>query len=746
MIMMLLALASIPLALAEVQGERFTRWDIQDNRPGTLDSGAILNAEDAFDGFALLHVAVDGHVSAPTTFVRSLNLAFDGTATWDSLHPAVVGDIVVSRSILVSQDGSYARYIDTFTNFGQADAAVDVSFGGSVTRRTEAMRAFVSRGSQCGHDTEAYLISGATTPEGAIQYATGLVYASANASSPTFRLSNPRNDPFHTSLKPADAGYVSTVTQLTLAPGETQSLLYFVINQNGLAKADEVLENTCRVARRLAKMPNLEGLTPLQRQQVRNWSIEPNAQPAPRPDLQQASIRDLSAWLKDGDATVPDLVFAYLERIARYDRHGLSLNAIISINPDVYRDARAREQESRSGRSHLLWGMPYIAKDNIDIAGYPTSIGVKALADAPVDGDAAIITRLKQAGAVFLAKSNMDDFALGGFAASSLAGKTVNMFSPLHNASGSSGGSAVATSVGMGAFSLGSDTCRSLSNPASYNALATMRATRERVDIAGVAPLWPLQDVVGPLTRTVDDLEIVLGTQLGADFAQEGATPFSTPLRLGVARQRFIGFSGETDVAEALEPVLEQLRDAGFELVDVEIPNLDALFDAAKTSYPGFFKQAINEYLATRSVGHRSLKSVYDTGQTIARSDAWLEDEIAAALPTEQLTQQVIAGRKALRAGIVDAMDAASVSALLFPAAHTQPDPLESMRWALGTCKLSAQSGLPQVTVPVTFLDDRWPLGLSLLGRPITEAQLLQVAEDLQDLTQVRQRAQYLTH
>lgn len=727
--------------------ETMTRWDVQDNRPGTLDSGAILDVPRAFDGFALLHVQVDEGASG-AVLVRELNLSFDGVDTWDALHPAVVDGVVVSRSIRIARDGSYARYLDSFTNFADEPLKLSVSFGGSITRRADAMLAFVDATPACTEASSAggYFLAGANTDEGQPGTVSALVYGEPQLAAERFKLGNPRNAPFEQDAEPGAAGYVSVVTDMTLAPGESRSLMFFVVNQIGLAADDALQTTTCATATALLAQPDATGLTALQRQGIQNWRLPAAAQTITRPDLQQASLTDLRNWFTDGSATPEDLVAAYLERIAFYDRQGLALNALISINPDVYAKARAYAEDTPV-EGAPLWGLPYIAKDNIDIAGYPTSIGVKALANSQAVEDAPVIAVLEEAGAFFLAKSNMDDFAMGGFAASSLAGKTVNMFSTLHNPSGSSGGSGVATSVGMGAFSLGTDTCRSLSNPASYLALATMRPTREAVDISGIAPLWPMQDVVGPLTRTVDDLDLVLQAmgiyEHGQDSPGVEAGPALT--RLGVARQRFIGLSGETDVAAAMEPVLDKLRAAGFELVDVEIPDLDTLFEPSSSNHDGIFKRAIDEFLATRTSEPNSLEEVYATGQFIARSEAWLAREIAADYATDELLESIAAGRAELRAGIVAAMDAADVSALVFPAAHSQPDPLESRRWAPGTCKLSAQSGLPQVTVPVTLLNERWPLGLSLMGKPYAEPVLIAIARTIEDLGDVRARAPYLT-
>ncbi len=234
----------------------------------------------------------------------------------------------------------------------------------------------------------------------------------------------------------------------------------------------------------------------------------------------EASIPDLQEAMADGRITAVQLVDAYLARISAYDQGGAALNSIVFLNPNARTQAAALDQErARSGARGPLHGIPIILKDNYDTADLPTSGGSIALAGMIPPDDAFQVRKLREAGAIILAKSNMHELAAGITTISSVGGQTRNPYDPSRNPGGSSGGTGAAIAASFAAIGWGSDTCGSIRIPASHHNLFGLRPTKGLSSIDGIIPLSHTQDVGGPLARTVTDLAIGLDATVGADPA-----------------------------------------------------------------------------------------------------------------------------------------------------------------------------------------------------------------------------------
>lgn len=235
-------------------------------------------------------------------------------------------------------------------------------------------------------------------------------------------------------------------------------------------------------------------------------------------DLLDATIADLTTEMEAGHITSAELTQMYLDRIAAYDDE-LNLNSITNINPNALEDAAALDIERAHGSVRgPLHGIPVIVKDNIDVAGMATTAGSVAFAGNIAQEDAFVVKRLKEAGAVILAKANMSEFARRTVDSHSTFGGNVhNAYVRTKTAGGSSGGTAVAVTCNFAAAGLGTDTGGSIRYPAAFENLYGLRPSKGLTSTSGVFPLTATNDTVGPMARTADDLALLLDVIAGTD-------------------------------------------------------------------------------------------------------------------------------------------------------------------------------------------------------------------------------------
>jgi amidase len=398
------------------------------------------------------------------------------------------------------------------------------------------------------------------------------------------------------------------------------------------------------------------------------------------------------------------------------------------------------------------------------VLGLPTTGGSLALVDHRPRLDSRMAAGMRRAGAVVLGKANLDEFPFGDFGISSVAGTIGNAYDPSLSTSGSSGGSAVLVSTSLVTLAFGTDTCNSLSNPAAFASLATIRTTRGLTSRAGVMPLNPYNDAVGPLAKSVREVALVLDQVAGAD-AEDPATAdagrhigesFAAALdpaalkgaRIGFLRQRFVGFTGEREISTLMDAVAGELQAAGAIVVDATAPDIDARYRAARSAEPGALKAAWSAYLSRGSgAGEKTLtiEDLLASGKLAPVSARRFEAAIAPTPAGDELQKasaDFLASRDAFREFFVGLMDAQRLDALVYPAnlarPHTHEGGLERFGGEPSTCQESALTGLPQVTVPAGFIGDRYPAGVSFLGRLWTDSRVLSLAYSYEQSTHHR--------
>ena len=251
------------------------------------------------------------------------------------------------------------------------------------------------------------------------------------------------------------------------------------------------------------------------------------AQNAPRFVLEEATIDSIHAALSSRQITCVQLTRTYLDRIAAYDHKGPALNAVLTVNPRALDTAAEMDRlDPAAAARRPLHCIPVVLKDNYDTADMPTTGGSITLAKSVPPADGFIVKRLREAGAIVLAKANLMELAWSGTTASSLGGQTRNPYDLTRTPGGSSGGTGAAIAANFGVLGTGSDTGQSIRSPASANSLVGVRPTRGLVSRAGIIPLSTTQDAAGPITRTVEDAARMLEAIAGYD-SNDPVTAFS---------------------------------------------------------------------------------------------------------------------------------------------------------------------------------------------------------------------------
>ena len=462
----------------------------------------------------------------------------------------------------------------------------------------------------------------------------------------------------------------------------------------------------------------------------------------PQFDVFEASITEIRDALDGGQVSSVQLVRQYLNRIQAYDKHGPKLNSIVRVNPQALAQAQALDTErQRTGSRGPLHGVPIVVKDNYNTDHMPTTGGSVALANFIPSENAAQVDKLLRAGAIILAKTNLHEYAYGITSIGSLVGQTRNPYDPRRVPGGSSGGTGAAVAASFAAAGFGSDTCGSIRIPSAFNNLIGLRPSKGLSSIYGILPLSHTQDVAGPLARSAQDLAIILDIVSGYDSRDEATQIMRTAavpafmdrlhsanladLRIGKLLEYFEGSDGA--VSAAIEDALDWYEQQGAEIVDVEIPGMEDLI--RRSGLIGHeFKPDINDYLDTISLDDSlNLDFIVSQGLYHEAVNGVLSRSNASELD-EPAYRSAVAVRSQLRAAIEAVMSDQGLNAIAYPTIkRTQVFTGDSQPGS--NCSLSANSGLPALSMPAGFTNNGLPVGLELLGGFLQDAELLAIAQ-----------------
>src|SRR5215471_8667458 len=482
----------------------------------------------------------------------------------------------------------------------------------------------------------------------------------------------------------------------------------------------------------------------------------------PKFEVTETTIAQTQAAIRAGRVTCRQLVEAYLKRIRAYDQPS-GLNALVVINPDALAQADRLDQEfKRTGKLRPLQGIAVIVKDNYDTNDLQTTGGSLALKGFIPSQDAFMVKKIREAGGIVLAKSNMAEWAFSPYVTvSSIAGVTRNPYDLDRVPAGSSGGTGAAVAASLGEIGLGTDTGNSIRGPSSHNALVGIRPTMGLTSRDGIIPLYIGNDVGGPMARSVEDaarlLDVVAGydpadpvTQLSQGQIPKSYTQFLDKnglrgARIAVFRRYMDTPTIDPQVKALTEAAIRDLKAQGAEIVDpFVIPDFDKL---TENIWCGDFQSDVNHYLAShaQNARYKTLAEIVQSGLFLPYIDSRLKTAVEPKKPeTEQSppcldiyhNEKKIAFRKALLA----AMEAAKVDAIVYPTWSNPPRKVGDMQSPAGDNSqiLSPQTGFPAITVPMGFTYNSLPAGLTFLGKAFSEPALIKYAYAYEQATKHR--------
>ena len=494
-------------------------------------------------------------------------------------------------------------------------------------------------------------------------------------------------------------------------------------------------------------------------------------------DIPERSITQWQRAFDEGEWTSAMLCRALLERIARIDAAGPMLRSVIEVNPDALETAAALDDERRRrGPRGALHGLPVMVKDSLDTADHMrTSGGSLALAGNYAARDAAVVARLRVAGAVVLAKTNMSEWgymrstrACSGW--SSRGGQTRNPYVLDRSPLGSSSGSAVAVAAGLCPVSIGAEVDGSIVRPASANCVVGLKPTVGLVSRRGVMGVAEPQDTAGPFACCVEDvatvMNVIAGTDSGdpatmvanarrpADFRDFLRPDALRGARLGVARECFSGHEGTRAV---IEQAIETLRQLGADIVDpIQATALPFFGPLELELFQYGIKTNIDAYLADHpSAGVRSFDELVEYNRRHAeRVMPYFQQEffeMAQATGDWNDARAVEVRRELHRLARTDGIDKAladhRLDAIIAPTEGSPPfviDPIVGDHiLPFGSSTPPAVAGYPHISVPAGFVHDL-PVGLSFFAGAYQDAALIGYAFAFEQATHARRPPRFL--
>ena len=467
-------------------------------------------------------------------------------------------------------------------------------------------------------------------------------------------------------------------------------------------------------------------------------------------NVEELTIAKIHEAYKSGEFTAEDLVNAYLDRIKELDTF---TNAITAINPKAIKLAiQSDSLFTKTGNLKPLQGIPILVKDNINVEGLPTTAGSLALQDYIPEKDAFIIKKLKDAGAIILAKTNMAEWAFSPMhTESSTAGTTHNPYNLDYVPAGSSGGTAAGVAANFAVIGLGTDTGNSIRGPSSHCDLVGFRTTLGLISRSAIVPLYLRNDVVGPMGRTVTDATKVLEVMAGYDPTDsitahsKGKIPKNYTqflqknglkgAKIGVLSHLF-GDDTDPEIATLFNKAVQDIDSLGAEIIpNVVIPDFDEL---RQDQWCSAFKTDLENFLSTY-VKNDTIKTIEDVIRIGTNSD-FARQRLKSSAESEKgryghpetpcLDAYHDERRIAFREAIEKVMDSLQLDALVYPTWRNKPAHIANFQEEYkgdNSQIIAPHTGQPAFTVPMGFSGDNLPAGIQFLGRMFSEPTLVKL-------------------
>jgi amidase len=482
-------------------------------------------------------------------------------------------------------------------------------------------------------------------------------------------------------------------------------------------------------------------------------------------EVEEATIAQVHDAMKARSLTCRALVGMYLRRIEAYDKNGPGINAIVLVNPEVEKQAEELDRKfAQTGLTGPLHCVPMIVKDNFETQGLRTTNGALALAGFIPKKDAFLVARVKAAGALVLAKSNMAEWAFSPYetVSSILPGYTHNPYALDRVTAGSSGGTAAAIAASFGLVGLGSDTGNSIRGPSSHQSLAGIRSTMGLTSRSGVLPLSLLADIAGPIARTVEDATRVFQVIVGADATDPVTSAAAAHLPqdylgsldrgglrgavIGVLRPAYERDSADPEVIRVFMAAVEDLKRAGARIVDpAPVEGLDQIRRSRDGGPCMGFKYDLNHYLAAQgdAVPVKSLADVIKSRGFHPSVQYRLEQAEKGPEngPETAACKAETEYREKVRAAVNQTMDKLKLDAFVYPTWSNVPRLIGDLNSPAGDNSqfYSPTTGFPAINVPMGFTrGNTLPAGMTIYGRAWSEAKLIKYAYAYEQATERR--------
>jgi amidase len=802
-------LASPASAFNYVVDANGTYWGIQDVDPPRVDTGSVRATQigpgsaalsTAINGFGGIKVLVETYPGPRFNgeLMRGFGLVFDGEDRFTTTQSVSLGGVTISRALYINRNAGWARWLDTFTNTTKAPLTIRVAFGGqsgigasganssalvatsSGDVRVTGLDSWVEAATPLADDTTLVggpqvTVLGTPRPfRGAMTFAGNWLYATFD------------NPLVYAGHEGNFQGYVNT---LTLPPGQSRSLLHFLVVGPRVTTATSaaVRADVEAAASALVTAPPIDDLSTAELCSIDNFDIAALAIPRfdyascskparkyhvvaqpPVPDVEKAitaspynvvekTIGQLRADMEAGVTTSQQITQAYLDRIAVYDRGQFGFNAFEHVATDAMAQALKADLARAAGRKSPLLGIPIALKNLYDTFDMPTTNGSLTFAGFRPQHDAFQAARLREAGAVLIGKAALEEYATSGNYSNDAWGQVWNAYNPSKSAIASSGGSAVAVAASLAAGALGSQTGDSLYGPSSAASLVTLRGTDGLESATGVMPLSWLTDFGGAMARSVEDLADILTVVAGTDPADPATAPADSHIpadwrsvldlralegkRIGYIPSVWVDPFGTTGTTDAEKAALQYLVQAGATIVEMgstvggtDTPATPPDSTTGNTSQEGWM-QYIDSHPELAAQGF-AISSAVDVSCS-QKKVAYVRADPGACLvaPAPRMTQAEIDAKRAQRVlrqqAAKDWMDSARVDAVVYPGLLSDISLNDGGggRASFGRRDTpGAANGIPTVVFPAGFNDHAQPVNLQLLGRAWDDAALVGMA------------------
>ncbi len=468
-------------------------------------------------------------------------------------------------------------------------------------------------------------------------------------------------------------------------------------------------------------------------------------------NLKELTIEKAHESLKNGQYTVADLASAYLEVIKEKNKE---INAYLEVYDDVLAQAEIAQKIFEEGKDTLMTGIPVALKDNMLFDGHIASASSKILENYRATYDSGIVKQLKEQGAVFLGRTNMDEFAMGSSTETSAFGNTKNPLDVSRVPGGSSGGPVAAVAMSGALVALGSDTGGSIRQPASFCGLVGLKPTYGMVSRYGIISMGSSLDQVGPFGKNVRDAEILFNAINGYDKndstcikVEDRLKPSALKKKIGVPRSFLLGDGTDPEITKNFEENCEKLKKAGYEIVDVSLPLIKYSLAVYYIICPAEISSNLARYDGIRYGLHSDGQKLYDV-YTKSRGKGF----------GKEVRRRILLGTYILSHGYYDAYyntaikvkDAIKeeitkvfedVDAIITPSSPFMPfkfgekleDPISMYLSDLFTVPANI-TGIPAISIPSGKNKGGLPFGLHIMAPTMREDILFTIGKDFEKL------------